>query len=202
VSLEANGMVQEALTKYTEIIKSKQFQHAGRLRVNMGNIHFQQKKYLNAIKMYRMALDIIPQTSKEMRYKILRNIGHAFVRQGKYQEAINSYENIMKGSPDHKTAFNLLICLYASGDKLRMKDCFSSMLINENEEEDAPDEDEESKNTNDKLKDELKERRREELRLIILSSKLIAPVIENDIIESYDWILEKLKSSSYPEAES
>lgn len=38
--------------------------------------------------------------------------------------------------------------------------------------------------------------------MIILSSKLIAPVIENDIIESYDWILEKLKSSSYPEAES
>jgi intraflagellar transport protein 88 len=64
VSLEANGMIQEALTKYTEIIKSKQFQHAGRLRVNMGNIYFQQKKYLNAIKMYRMALDIIPQTSK------------------------------------------------------------------------------------------------------------------------------------------
>lgn len=64
VSLEANGMTQEALTKYTEIIKSKQFSHAGRLRVNMGNIYFEQKKYLNAIRMYKMALDIIPQTSK------------------------------------------------------------------------------------------------------------------------------------------
>jgi hypothetical protein len=28
---------------------------------------------------------------------------------------------------------------------------------------------------------------------------LVAPVIENDVIESYDWILEKLKTSSYPE---
>lgn len=137
-----------------------------------------------------------------MRFKILRNIGHAFVKQGQYQEAINSYENIMKGSPDHKIAFNLLVCLYALGDQLRMKDCFSSMLMNENEEEEHVDEDEENKNTNDKLKDEQKERRREELRLIILSSKLIAPVIENDITEAYDWILEKLKSSSYPEAES
>lgn len=63
-------------------------------------------------------------------------------------------------------------------------------------------EDEETKNTNDKLKEEQKERRREELRLIILASKLIAPVIENDMIEAYDWILEKLKSSPYPEAES
>lgn len=80
-----------------------------------------------------MALDIIPTTSKQMRFKILKNIGHAFIKLGQFQEAITSYENIMKGSPDHKTAFNLLLCLYASGDKLRMKDCFSSMLINENE---------------------------------------------------------------------
>jgi intraflagellar transport protein 88 len=29
-----------------------------------------------------MALDIIPATSKEMRFKILKNIGHSFVRLG------------------------------------------------------------------------------------------------------------------------
>jgi intraflagellar transport protein 88 len=52
------------------------------------------------------------------------------------------------------------------------------------------------------LKEELKARRKEEIRLIILSAKLIAPVIENDVIESYEWILEKLKTSSYPEVES
>ncbi len=62
-----NGLHQEALAKYNEIIKSKQFQQAGRLRVNMGNIYFQQQKYSIAIKMYRMALDIIPTTSKDMR---------------------------------------------------------------------------------------------------------------------------------------
>lgn len=57
-------MTQEALIKYDEIIKSKQFTQAGRLRVNMGNIYFQQKNYVLAIKMYRRALDIIPSTSK------------------------------------------------------------------------------------------------------------------------------------------
>lgn len=30
-----------------------------------------------AIKMYKMALDLIPATSKEMRFKIQKNIGHA-----------------------------------------------------------------------------------------------------------------------------
>ena len=34
--------------------------------------------------------------------------------------------------------------------------------------------------------------------MIINAAKLIAPVIENDIIDAYDWILENLKTSSYP----
>lgn len=67
IQYQNNGLHQEALQKYNEIIKSKQFPQAGRLRVNIGNIYFQQKKYTIAIKMYRMALDVIPATSKEMR---------------------------------------------------------------------------------------------------------------------------------------
>lgn len=69
--LHANGILQESLSKYNEIIKSKQYPQAGRLRVNMGNIYFTQEKFSIAIKMYRMALDLIPATSKEMRFKIL-----------------------------------------------------------------------------------------------------------------------------------
>jgi len=41
-------MLQEALTKYNEII----------------NIYYHQQKYTAAIKMYKMALDILPSTSK------------------------------------------------------------------------------------------------------------------------------------------
>ena len=42
----------------------------GRLRVNMGNIYFEQKKFPHAVKQYRMALDQIPNTHKEMRYTL------------------------------------------------------------------------------------------------------------------------------------
>lgn len=94
----------------------------------MGNIYFQQEKYTIAIKMYRMALDLIPATSKEMRYKILMNIGHAFIKLGQFQEAINSYDTIMKGAPNFQIAFNLMLCLYALGDAARMKDNFIKML--------------------------------------------------------------------------
>ena len=34
----------------------------------MGNIYYEQKKYSAAIKMYRMALDQIPNTGREIRY--------------------------------------------------------------------------------------------------------------------------------------
>ena len=194
-------MFQEALTKYNEIIKGKQYTFAGRIRVNMGNIYYHQQKFAAAVKMYKMALDILPSTSKEMRYKVTRNIGHAYVKLGQYQDAINHYEQILKGSPDHKTAYNLIICLYTTGDKMRMKDCFTSMITNPIE--DSDNEEEENENSvNDKLKEEVKARRKDEIRLIITSAKLIAPVIENDVIESYEWILEKLKTSSYPEVES
>ena len=101
----------------------------------MGNIYYNQQKYPAAIRMYKMALDILPATSKEMRFKINKNIGHAYVKMGKFNEGIQSYEHILKGTPDHNTAFNLIICLYATGDKLRMKDCFTSMIKGSNDEE-------------------------------------------------------------------
>jgi len=43
----------------------------GRLRVNMGNIYFEQKKYPQAVKMYRMALDQIQNVHKDVRYVLL-----------------------------------------------------------------------------------------------------------------------------------
>lgn len=154
-------MFQEALTKYNEIIKGKQYSFAGRIRVNMGNIYYHQQKYTAAIKMYKMALDILPNTSKEMRFKITRNIGHSYVKLGQYQEAITYYEQILKGSPDHKTAYNLIICLYATGDKMRMKDCFTSMITSPAEEEDNEEpENENGMSNNDKLKEETKARRK------------------------------------------
>ena len=98
---------------------------AGRLRVNMGNIYLKQKKYMQAVKMYRMALDQVP-TSHELirsvkmilvrvtdrftccvscRAKILQNIGLVFVKMGQYSDAVISYEHVMTNSkkPDFKT---------------------------------------------------------------------------------------------------
>lgn len=41
----ANKMYQEALNSYAVIVKNKLFNQSGRLRVNMGNIYFEQQKF-------------------------------------------------------------------------------------------------------------------------------------------------------------
>lgn len=123
-----NGMFAEALNTYSLIVKNKQYPQSGRLRVNMGNIYYQEKKFPVAIKMYRMALDQIPNTGKEVRLKIMRNIGNAFVRMGQFQDAIQSYEAIMEGNADFQTGFNLVVCYYALGDSDKMKKGFTQLL--------------------------------------------------------------------------
>ena len=84
-----------------------------------------------------------------------------------------------------------MICLYLSGNKNKMKDYFVTRLTI-----DIPGESEEENNENkgttitDKLREDVKERRREAIYYIVTSAKLIAPLIEDDIIVGYEWILE------------
>jgi intraflagellar transport protein 88 len=54
------GMDQEALSIYSAVVKNPDYQMAGRLRVNMGNIYAKRNQWSEAIKQYRMALDQIP----------------------------------------------------------------------------------------------------------------------------------------------
>ena len=154
-------MFEEALNTYQLIVKNKQYPQSGRLRVNMGNIYYEQKKFPQAIKMYRMALDQIPSTGKELRFRIFRNIGNAFVQLGQFQDAVDSYDSIMVGSADIQTAFNLLLCLYVRGDKEKMKRHFLKMLsipimgMTDDDEEKVDEGGDASNERRDLLKEEL-----------------------------------------------
>jgi intraflagellar transport protein 88 len=123
-----NKMYDEALSTYSFIIKNKQFPQSGRLRVNMGNIYYAQTKYTNAIKMYRMAIDQLSSTAKELTYKIYKNMGNAFVKLGQFSDAIEAYKNIPDSNIDVATGYNLVLCYYAHGDKERMKEYFLRLL--------------------------------------------------------------------------
>lgn len=95
----------------------------------MGNIYYEQKKYPLAIKMYNMAMDATTAQNKEMKLKIKANIGMSYVKLGMFGNAIEVYEDIMNDTPEFEVAFNLLICVYALGDKEKMKSWFERMLM-------------------------------------------------------------------------
>ena len=127
ISFQESEMFDDAIDIYTTMIKEKEHPNAERLRVNIGNILYQQGKYRDAIKMYRMVLDQIPSTEREIGFKISLNVGKAFLKMGQYQEAIQHFEAIMASSPSHEVGFNLVLCYFTICDKERIRRGFSKL---------------------------------------------------------------------------
>ncbi|XP_048834730.1 intraflagellar transport protein 88 homolog isoform X2 [Brienomyrus brachyistius] len=204
-----NDMFPEALNTYQVIVKNKMFTNAGRLKVNMANIYFKQKNYPKAIKFYRMALDQISNTHKDMRIKIMQNIGVVFIRMGQYSDAISSFEHIMTESPNIRTGFNLILCYYAIGDRERMKKAFQKLIYVplgiEDEEKYTPSNDDPHTNLvieaikNDQLHQMERERKALAEKYIMTAAKLIAPAVEASFAAGFDWCVEMVKSSQYVE---
>ncbi len=205
----ANEMYTEALNTYQVIVKNKMFSNAGRLKVNMGNIYFNQKDYSKAIKMYRMSLDQIPNTHKSMRVHIMQNIGIAFVKMGQYGDAITSFEHIMGDEPNFVTGFNLILCYFALGDQDKMKKTFQKLLtvdlkIDDEDKYMASADDKQyalivEMIKNDSLRQMERQKKFEAEQCIMLAAKIISPSIENSFSEGYEWCIEQVKSSQYME---
>ncbi|RLN44131.1 hypothetical protein BBJ28_00010611 [Nothophytophthora sp. Chile5] len=213
-----NGLWKEAIQSYTPIVKNKQYAQGGRLRVNMGNIYFEQQQFPTAIRMYRMALDQIPNTSKEVRYKIKRNIGAAQIKLGHYQDAAATFEDVMDGNADFQSGFNLIICYYAIGEHEKMRRGFTNLItipmegLSEEEEEEASlaNESKESDNDHtsskehlhslkaDGLKAEIRARRKKAMDYILVAAKLCAPALDKkDWLAGFTWIIDALKQEGH-----
>ncbi|EGV92229.1 Intraflagellar transport protein 88-like [Cricetulus griseus] len=205
----ANEMYAEALNTYQVIVKNKMFSNAGRLKVNMGNIYLKQRNYSKAIKFYRMALDQIPSVHKEMRIKIMQNIGITFIKTGQYSDAINSFEHIMSMAPNLKAGFNLILSCFAIGDREKMKKAFQKLIavpleIDEDDKYISPSDDPHTNLLveaikNDHLRQMERERKAMAEKYIMTAAKLIAPVIESSFAVGYNWCVEVVKASQYVE---
>ncbi|CAB1432594.1 unnamed protein product [Pleuronectes platessa] len=206
---ENNEMYPEALNSYQVIVKNKMFNNAGRLKVNMANIYFKQKNYPKAIKFYRMALDQISNAHKEMRIKIMQNIGVVFVCMGQYSDAITSFEHIMSESPNIKTGFNLILCYYAIGDRERMKKAFQKLIsvplgIDDEDKYIASNDDTSSNMVTEAIKNDKLHQMERDLKVlaekyIMTAAKLIAPTIETSFATGFDCCVDMVKSSQYVE---
>ncbi|KAG5283099.1 hypothetical protein AALO_G00038280 [Alosa alosa] len=177
-----NDMYQEALNTYSVIVKNKMFSNAGRLKVNMANIYFKQKNFPKAIKFYRMALDQISNAHKEMRIKIMQNIGVVFIKMGQYSDAITSFEHIMGESPN----INAPLGIDEEDKYIPANDDPKANMVIEAIK-------------NDQLHQMERDRKALAEKYIMTSAKLIAPAIENSFAAGFDWCVDMVKSSQYVE---
>ncbi|XP_062983128.1 intraflagellar transport protein 88 homolog isoform X2 [Elgaria multicarinata webbii] len=205
----ANEMYAEALNTYQVIVKNKMFGNGGMLKVNMANIYLKQRNYSKAIKFYRMALDQIASVHKEMRIKIMQNIGIAFIKTGQYTDAISSFEHIMSTSPNLKAGFNLILCYFATGEREQMKKAFQKLIsvpleIDDDDKYISQGDDPHTNLLieaikNDSLRQMERERKATAEKYIMTAAKLIAPAIETSFAVGYDWCVEIVKASQYVE---
>jgi len=79
--------------------------------------------------MYNMALDSTTNQNKEMKLKIKRNVALALVKQKRFGKAIEVYEDIMNDTADFDVGFNLIVCLYALGEREKMRTWFERLLM-------------------------------------------------------------------------
>ncbi|XP_072942133.1 uncharacterized protein nompB [Epargyreus clarus] len=123
-----NEMYTEALNTYQLLTRNKLFPHANRLKVNMGNIHFKMGEHPKALKLYRMALDQTPTAEKDLRMKVMHNIGLLLVRMGKFRDAVTNFQHIMHEQGDFQTGLHLVLCSVALNDAEGGKAAFHAML--------------------------------------------------------------------------
>ncbi|XP_014262316.1 intraflagellar transport protein 88 homolog [Cimex lectularius] len=202
-----NEMNSEAINTYTALTSNRMFQNSNQLKVNMGNLYVRLGQIPKAIKMYRMALDQVPNTYKDLRVKIMHNIGLLFVKMGQYNEACSSFEYIMQERPNFKAGLYTVICYFAMGDKDKMKESFSKLLaipldIDE-ERYAAMDVDPSQKLVFEVIRDDNLRRLERELRnqaynSILTAAKLIAPAIDNNFTAGYNWCMEAVRNSAHP----
>lgn len=89
----------EALRHYEKIIDKSDV-----VIYNMANILYQQKKYSEAIKFYKMIKD------PKLQFQKLYNLGNSYAKNNMYEDAIKSYEDAIKiNNKDKDVKINLKI---------------------------------------------------------------------------------------------
>lgn len=206
VQYTKNGMYSEALNMYTEILKNRSFTNSSRMKLNVGKIYYLQGNFSKAVKFYRMALDQIPTTQRDTRMKIMKNIGLTFVRMNQFTDAITSFEYIMSEKPDFRTGLHLILCHFALGDRDSMKKGFRKMLeikYKDNLEDQIPlDVDDSNQMVNEVIRnDELRKIQREMSQehdwSILMSAKLISPVIGESFSQGYEWTVDQIRTAGF-----
>ncbi|GMR61673.1 hypothetical protein PMAYCL1PPCAC_31868 [Pristionchus mayeri] len=197
---EGNDMTTEAINSYTVITKNKMFANGGRLKVNIGNIHFKRKEYAKAIKMYRMALDQIPSVQKTFRMAVMKNIGLTFIKMGRYEDASITFEQAVEERSEPSVAFNSLLAMYCLEDSEKMRDSFIRLLeIHLPSQDNSKEKDGLLKQLTlgDPLNEYMRSIRLKTERLILSAARVIGMGMNEESASGHQWCIDMIKQSNF-----
>jgi intraflagellar transport protein 88 len=188
---------EDAKQTYLDILKVDyytagiQFQ---RIRVNLGNIYYQQGDYKKALTEWKKAVDKISKENKDLRANILKNIANAHIKMGNYSDAIDNYSESMKLNPETKTAMNLLLCDLAVEKIEQTKNVFKVMLdVSAFGEKEINDTSDDNSKHIDPLKEYLIMKKKENTNIIVNVALVMIHYIDKDPLKAFDYIIEAVK---------
>jgi len=191
---KANSNLDDALHKYQRMAKDKEFPSLYMLFLEIGNIYVRQHKYDEAVKHYELGINYLKTDANRLKARFHHCCGVAQIRQGQFHQALSSFSAASKCDPNIKTGFNLVLCHSILSSIEDLREAYSRMLLVK------PPTSISEMSESDILGNQLHVERREQVRLVMLASRLVAQKFEKDWSEGYDFVMSKLKSSKYQEA--
>jgi intraflagellar transport protein 88 len=188
----------EATQTYAEIVQQDNYAPGiqyQRIRVNLGNIYYQQGEYKKALTEWKKAVDKVSKENKELRAFILRNIANAHIKLGNYTDAIDNYTESMKLNPDVKTAMNLLLCDLAVEKIEQTKNVFNLMLDVSAFGEREIDVMDENKQNIDPLREYMIMKKKENTNIIVNVALVMTHYLDKDPVKAFDYIIEVIKKN-------
>ncbi|KAK8860347.1 Intraflagellar transport protein 88 [Tritrichomonas musculus] len=193
-AFKANSMWEEAHHRYQRLLKDREFPNQQIVYLEIGNVYMAQGKYEDAIKNYEMGINHLKTDTTRLIARFNQNCGIAQIHLGDYHKALSSFETAMRQEPSIKTGYNLVLCHSVLSSVEELKEAYIRMLLVKPQSSIA------EMNESDILGNQLHIERREQVRLVMLASRLVASKANDNWQEMYEFIFQQLKKSKYPEA--
>lgn len=191
---KANTNYDEAIHRYERLLKDHEYPNQFMAYLEIGNINMALNKYEEAVKNYNMGINYLKPEHNRFKARFNHACGVAQICLGQYHQALSSFETAMRVDPSIKTGFNLVLCHAILSSTEDMREAYKGLLgvkpvttIGDLAESDV-------------LGNQLHVERREQVRLVMLASRLVASKSDKDWQEAYDFVFQKLKQSKFPEA--
>ncbi|EDQ86081.1 uncharacterized protein MONBRDRAFT_11191 [Monosiga brevicollis MX1] len=186
-------------------IPSDQQQLKNRVLKNIAHCFVKMGQYADAMKTYEHVLEQTPiRVHGDM---CVVPATHRSIACGRAEQEMEGMEEREPGN-DFQTAFNCILCYVAIGERDRMKRGFIRMLSLQLDGDPDGDkylnvqDDSQVQMFLDAVKDDqlrgLERRAKKHAeRYLLLAARLIAPLIESDFADGFDWCIEKIKASAF-----